>query len=216
VDNVAPKPRIPESFFEHRQVFADPWIDRWILPNPFLLALAPMLREVGVELSDYSFNNVANVGETYLNISIRRLDAAVRIGLDTVTFIAANPYWAQTPELIPLFDQLSDRIRDVVGALSKFQEATLAFHITPGTSDFRETTAAFVNKNVVGDCLFYGVSLHRTDSALIIDKSLRHEGAAFIRLQRRFATDTLFAEIAARMYEDEVTALRLLGIAGVP
>lgn len=133
-----------------------------------------------------------------------------------MTFIAANPYWAMSPQLSLMFDQLSNKIRNVVGASAKFQEATLAIHVTPGTSDFKEITASFVNKGVVGDCLFYGVSLHRTDGVLIIDKSLRHEDAAFIRLQRRFPGDLLFGEIAARMYDDEVAALQLLGISGVP
>ena len=176
-----------------------------------------MLREVGVELKDCSFNNsAANVGETYLNISIRKFNAAVRIGLDTVTFIAAHPYWAMTPQLVPVFDQLSDKIRRVVGSSPKFQEATIAFHITPGPVDFREITASFVNKEIAGDCLFHGISLHRTDGVLIIDKSLIHEGAAFIRLQRRFPGDTAFAEIAKRLYDDQVGALRLLGISEVP
>jgi hypothetical protein len=218
VDNVAPKPHIPESFFEHRQIFADPWIDRWILPNPFLVALAPILRGVGVELSDYSLNtNAANVGDSWLNISLRKLNATVRIGLDTVTFIAANPYWAMTPLLVPVFDQLSDKIRSVAGASPKFQEATLAFHVTSGTVDFRKMTATLVNKEIAGECLFHGISLHRPDNTvLIIDKSLRYENAAFIRLQRRFSPEVLFAEIVARLYDDEVAALRLLGISGVP
>jgi hypothetical protein len=51
---------------------------------------------------------------------------------------------------------------------------------------------------------------------LVIDKSLRHAGAAFVRLQRTFAGDVPFAEVAARLYEDEVAALRLLGISEVP
>ena len=147
---------------------------------------------------------------------MRKLNAAVRIGLDTVTFIAANPYWAMTPQLVPVFDQLSHTIRRIVGASPKFQEATLAFHLTPGTVDFREITASLVNKEIAGDALFHGISLHRADTVLIIDKSLSYESAAFIRLQRRFSADTLFSEITARLHDDELAALRLLGIAEVP
>lgn len=217
MDNPAARPHIPESFLEHRQFFADPWLERWIIPNPFMSALVSPLRALGVDLSDFSFNKDAtNVGESYLNISIRKLNAAVRIGLDTVTFIAANPYWELGPQLVPVFDQVSGQIRNVVGSAPKSQEATLAFHVTPGTSDFAKMTASLVNRDVVGECLFYGVSLHRNNGALIIDKSLRYEGAAFVRLQRRFAGDVQFAEIAAQLYQEEVAALRLLGIPEVP
>jgi hypothetical protein len=215
VENDATRPRIPESFFEHRQFFTEPWVERWTIPNPFISALLAPLRPLGVGLADFSFNkDPANVGETYLNISIRGLNAVVRIGLDTVTFIAANPDWEMAPQFVPIFDQISERVRGLLGIAPKSQEATLAFHVTPGASDFRQATASLVNRNVVGECHFYGVSLHRGDGALIIDRSLRYEGAAFVRLQRIFDGDTRFTEVASRLYEDEVAALRLLGIVG--
>ncbi len=77
-------------------------------------------------------------------------------------------------------------------------------------------TASLVNREALGEYLFYGVSLYRSDGALVVDKSLRHEGAAFVRLQRRFAGDVPFAEITTHLYQDEVAALRLLGIRLVP
>ena len=175
------------------------------------------LRAAGVELADYSFNkDAANVGETYLNISVRRLNAAVRIGLDAITFIAANPHWGMAPELLQVFAQVAETIREIVQVGPKSQESTLAFHVTSGIIDFQTNTASLVNRDLTGESLFCGVSLYRKDGALMIDKSLRHEDAAFVRLQRKFPGDTSFAEVASRLYEDEVFALRLLGIAGVP
>lgn len=175
------------------------------------------LQAVGVELTDYSFNkDAANVGETYLNISVRRLNAAVRIGLEAITFIAANPDWGTAPELVRVFTQVSDHIREILQVPPKSQEATLAFHVTPGAADFRASTASLVSRDLAGENLFCGISLHRDNGALMIDKSLRHEGAAFVRLQRKFAGEVPFADVASRLYEDEVFALKLLGIAGVP
>ena len=46
----------------------------------------------------------------------------------------------------------------------------------------------------------------------MIDKSLRYAHAVFIRLQRRFLGEDSFVEIASKLYEDEVFALRLLGL----
>jgi hypothetical protein len=166
VDKVA-APEIPESFFELRQLFAEAWVERWGIPNPFISALVSPLRLIGVELSDFSFNKEAtNVAENYLNISIRHLNAAVRIGLDMVTFIATNPYWQVAPQLSSVFDQVSEEIRQILGTLPKSQEAVLAFHVTPGSADFRKMTAALVNKDIVGESVFCGVSLHKADGAL--------------------------------------------------
>lgn len=211
------KPQIPESFLEHRQHFADPWIGLWVIPNPFLSALFPPLREIGAELSDFSFNkDGTNIGETYLNIALRRLNAGVRIGLDTVTFMAANPSWEITPELVSAFDEISSHIRDIVKASPKSQQATLGFHVTPGALDFGTATASLVNRQRTGDYLFYGVSLYKDDGAVLIDRSQRYERAAFVRLQRTFGSDVTFAEVAAELYKEELAALRLLDVADVP
>lgn len=120
------------------------------------------------------------------------------------------------PRLVSALDLAFGGIRDVVGCAPNSQEATLAFHVTPGTSDFAKATASLVNKDALGEYLFYGVSLYRGDGAIVVDKSLRHEGAAFVRLQRRFAGDAPFADVASQLYLDEVAALRMLGIPEIP
>jgi hypothetical protein len=213
VEPVATAPNIPESFLEHRQSFAGSWIDRWVLPNPFIPALHSALKELGVELTDFSFNKDAtSVGDTFLNVAIQKLNAAVRIGLDSVIFSAANPDWGTAPQLVSTFERAAQVIRDTVQTTPASQETTLALHVASETVDLRNTTASLVNKDLLGESLFYGISLHRSTGTLVIDKSLRYERAAFIRIQRRSLGEDSFAEIASKLYEDEVFALRLLGL----
>ncbi|MGI9073512.1 MAG: hypothetical protein ACR2JB_19875 [Bryobacteraceae bacterium] len=210
---VATAANIPESFLEHRQSFAAPWVDRWILPNPFISAIHGALKELGVELTDFSFNKDAiSIGDTFLNIAIRRLNAAVRIGLDSVTFSAANPDWGTAPRLISSFEQVTHVVREIVRTNPAFQETTLALHVSSETVDLRTATASLVNKELLGESVFYGISLHRGTGTLMIDKSLRYDHAAFVRLQRRSLGEDSFAEIASKLYEDEVFAFRLLGL----
>jgi len=216
MDRPSSEPTIPESFLEHRQIFSSPWIERWVVPNPFIGLLFPMLRSSGVELTDFSLNKDANnVGETHLNISIRKLNTAVRIGLDHITFLVGNPDWTTAPALVELFDSLSASIHYFLHARPTIQQMTLAFHVTPGTGDLHEKTLRLVNAEVLGDATFYGISLHQERSSVVIDKSLRYTDAAFVRLQRTFDGEMTFAEIAPVIYEDEVKTLHLLGITGV-
>lgn len=217
MDNDDAQARVVESALELQQFFAKGWLDRWILPNPFVTALFPLLQKVGVELADFAGNKDANnLGETWLNISVRNLNASIRIGLGQVTFSVANPAWEQVPKLLPIIDEVARSIRDIAGDLPSWQQLTLAFHVTPGEVDFRTATSALVNPSAVGEWLFYGVGLYGADNSLVIDKSLRHEGAAFVRLQRKYAGNAALADIAARLFEDEVGALRLLGISAIP
>lgn len=211
------RPRVPESYLEHKLLFDEPWIEKWVLPNPFVSVLAGVVRKWGGGLADFTFNkDAANLGDTHLSIAIRQLDAEVRIGLDSATFVAANPYWQKADQLSLLFDGMSSHIAKIVGCSPSSQETTLAFHVTPGLLDFASTTEALVNKDVVGVSDFYGISLHRKDRSIVIDKSLRYDRAAFIRLRRTFAGAVTFAEMAAALFEDEIGALRLLGIQEIP
>lgn len=210
------KPTIPESYLEHRQSFVTPWVDRWTIANPFIGLLFPLLRGTGVQLTDFGFNKeAANIGETYLNVAIRKLNAAVRIGLDNITYIAVNPDWSMAPQLVELFDIVASELRKFVNEAPNSQQLTLALHVTSGEVDFQQGTARLVARNVLGDAEFFGISLHRKDGSTVIDKSLRYEGAAFIRLQRTFPGSMSFAEIAPRIYDEEVKALGLIGITGV-
>ena len=109
--DVERQPDIVESFFEHRLLFSRAWVDLW--PNPIVPLLMAALGTSGVELSDFSLNkDAANLGEIHLNVSIRRLNAAARIGLDSITFVAANPDWELAAELVAVFDALLKRFAE--------------------------------------------------------------------------------------------------------
>lgn len=209
-------PNIPESFLEHRQTFASAWVDRWANGNPFISLLHPGLQAFGVELSDFSFNKeAANVGDVYLNIAVRKLSSAIRIGLDTVTYIAANPDWSMAPQLVELFDTTSALVQKFLGQIPKSQNLTLAFHVTVGDLDLHEKTSQLVNCALIGEANFYGISMYHEYGSTVIDKSLRYDRAAFIRMQRRFEGVVSFGEIAPILYDEEVKTLALIGISGV-
>jgi len=202
---------------ELRQTFPESWVHRWTTPNPFVSTLRALLHEDGVTLSDFSFSkDAANVGEVYLNVEIRRLQVAARIGLDWIVFIAANPVWERAPDIVEVFEKISERLQEAVGLLPAEQKLTLAFHVTGGDVDFQTTTSLLVNKDLVGEALFHGISLHRADSSLIIEKSVKYDGAVFVRLQRTFAGRASFPEILQKLFDDEIAALRLIGIPEVP
>jgi hypothetical protein len=214
------EPNIPESFLELRQSFSTAWIEKWTIANPFIGLLHPMLRKSGAELSDFGFNKeAANVGETYLNVALKKLNSAVRVGLDQITFVTLNPDWDMAPQLVEVFDGVSSAIQKFVTQVPDSQSLTLSFHVTAGDLDFRKKTSQLVNRELLGDAGdadFYGVSIYHGDyGSTVIDKSLRYERAAFIRMQRRFAGDLSFAEIAPILYEEEVKTLGLIGISGI-
>lgn len=212
----ATKPNIPESFLEHRQVFDKAWVERWTVPNPFIGAIFPLLQGSGVELADITFNkDAANVGDNYVNFAVTKLNAAIRVGLDHLTFLVGNPDWSMAPQLVELFDAVSERFKGFIGSSPATQKLTLAFHVTAGDMSLREKTSHLVNGGRLGEADFFGISLYRENYSVVIDKSMRHDKAAYIRIQRTFDGQLTFAEIAPQLYEDEANVLALLDITGI-
>jgi hypothetical protein len=122
------KPHIPESFLEHRQSFDRPWVDQWVLPNPFISALHDGLREYEVGLSDFSFaKEASNIADTALNVSVRKINAAVKVGLDSIVFTGANPDWADASRLSAAFEGVAQIIHGIVGAAHLLKKRFLHF-----------------------------------------------------------------------------------------
>jgi hypothetical protein len=213
VSEKAKNPRIPESFLEHRQSFAHPWVNQWVSPNPFILPLHETLRDYGVGLSDFSFaKETSSVGETALTILIRSLNASARIGVDSVVFAAANPDWSEASSLSTAFEKVAQAVYQTVQAPPSYQETTLALHLVDESIDLRAASAKLVNTSLLGDAAFYGISIYRETGTLLIEKSLKYDDAIFLRVQHRFSGHEPFAVIAAAIYKEEVFSLGLLGL----
>ncbi len=207
------KPHMTESFLEHRQSFDRPWVNQWILPNPFISALHDALREYGVGLSDFSFSKEAtSIGDTALNVSVRNINAAIKVGLDSIVFTAANPDWSDASRLLVVFERVTQIIHQIVGAAPSAQDTAFALHLVAESTDLSAASANLVNTSLLGEANFYGVSVNRATGALLIEKSLKYDNAVFLRIQHKFSGAEPFATIAATMYKEEAFSLGLLGL----
>lgn len=211
-------PTITESFLELRQIHATNWIALWSkTPNPFLAAILPIAESHGVELVDISFNaNPANLGEIAVNVLFKKLRAAVKITLNSTTFLAENPGWEDAPKLMEVFQDLAGKIQSVAGALPQSQDCSLAFHVTPGTHNFAMASKRLVRTDIFTQGDFYSLTRHRVDSAMTLDRSMKYSDGAFIRLQRTFLGGVSFQQIAIALFDDETEALKLFGLDEVP
>jgi len=202
---------IPEAFLEHRQLFPRSWVNQWVIPNPFISGLHEALSDYDVVLSDFAFaKDAANVGDTALNLLIRKLNAGIKIGLDSISFTVANPNWADATGLSTALERTAEVVHRIVGDSPRSQETTLAFHVVAGSTDLTAATAELVNTALFGQADFYGVSINRHTGQLLIEKSVKYENAAFVRVQHRFSGGEAFSVIADKMYGEQLFSLQLL------
>jgi len=204
---------IPESFFEYRADLSVAMFSAWTLPNPLVPSVLGALAKWNVGLSDVTWNNEAkSFKDLQLTFNVAQLDAAIKVGVDSVLFIALNPDWEDAPNLVSAFDEAIKAICKTGNTQVRSQEISLAMHVKPGSTPFVDVMARLVNKEVLGPGEMYGFSVYRDTSSLVIDKSIRYEKAVFLRLTRRFAASSSFEEIADILYKDELKALDFLGL----
>ncbi len=205
-----------DAYFQLKQSYASNWAERWIIPNPLIAPLTGELKRYGVSLNDFAFANEAKtLGEVSLTIAIPSITSAVVVGLDQVLYLAKEPTWQTAPKIVEIFQLISDIIGKVMQCTLASQTSELEFHIVSRGPDFEAATRQWVDLDKVGNWSFCGLSLHKEDASLTLDKSVRHPDAVYLKLQRRFGSDVGIADIALQVLQDEREALKLLGISEV-
>jgi hypothetical protein len=213
---VESKPAIVESFLEYKAFLQEPAIGAWVLPNPFVVALLPIVRLHGSDLTDFGFSTDAkSVGEHYLQVKIRTLGVVLKIFVGYVEVAVTNPDWSMAPKLVPLLDEISGAVQRVAGTSITNHQFTLAFHITHGSTDAELRIRNLVNQELLGPASSYGISVNNADGFFAIEKSVRYEEASFIRVNKKLAGAKTFSEVASHLYEEEVRVLSLIGVEGV-
>lgn len=206
------KADIPESFFEYTAHFEGGLVEAWSIPNRFVAGLYSWLKSLNVNASDITFGRESNsLKDAQLTIMIHKLNALIKIGIETVTFGAANPDWSDADVLLEVFSTAMAKIDEVAKAPLTSQEVALAFHLKPGDEPFKTSMSRFVNAEVLGDAEMYGISVYSQDASYLIDKSVRYPDSLFIRLYRKFGPKSEFKEIAAALFADESRVLGQLG-----
>ncbi|HEY5176823.1 MAG TPA: hypothetical protein VII95_14780 [Terriglobales bacterium] len=204
-------PDIHEASFEYRADLGSPLFEAWTPPNKAVTVLVPVLKQWGVTLGDVTWNRENNSAkDLQVTFNVQKLGAVLKVGLDSLVFNAFNPDWAKAPQLLELFQTCTSVLEAAVGLQIARQEAVLAFHVTPGARPFKEVMRELVRSDKLGVGNMYGLGVYESDSSFIIDRSLRFDGGAFVRLQRAFAGSVTFDELAKMLYDDEIRVLKLL------
>lgn len=175
------------------------------------------LRRFGVQLGDFSLHSGSgSLGDQNCTIAVRALNAVVRIGLDSVSFIGNNPTWQSTETFAAEVDSLVAEIEAALAPSPVSMQVELSCHVLAGSQTVpSSTTSRLVNQELLGPAQFYAVGVYRYDGSLVLDKSAVHENAIFLKVSRIFDVVMSFTQAIPKVLEDELAALRLLDLSEV-
>ncbi|HTB93028.1 MAG TPA: hypothetical protein VK728_09375 [Candidatus Sulfotelmatobacter sp.] len=208
---------IQAAFLEYRANFKEPITPVWFgrqqgeIINAIHSALAPW--QLGFE--NISWNQAAKtLGETHISFAFPSLFSSFLVGVAGVTITALNPDWSRAQTFVALFQTGMDALTASVRQGLQSQQLTLGFHVKPGGKSFRETVSQFVNAKALESekAAFFGASVYYADYSFVVDSSVAFPGGVFVKLTRNFAGEKPFDEMAATLYKDEESVLRLLGL----
>ena len=204
----------PQAFFEYRAVFRKPPLSAWIGKNDLLEPLYSSLREFGLELANAALNTAGSLEEANATFNLPKLGLSIQVFLAYAKFVALNPDWSRTDQIIAVFDAALRSIRTTTKVEVELQQVTLAMHVTAEglkPKDVLSAVAEFRPSFRGDDVTGYGVSVYRADSSVTVDASTLFQGGLFIRVERRFLASAAFQDIAKSLYDDERRILDVLG-----
>lgn len=204
---------IPESYLEYNAQFSAPMFQAWAAPSAIVNELYSGLRHLNVTVGDISWNrDTASLKDLQLTFNIRKLNAIVKFGVETATFIAMNPDWSEAPALVEMFNLVMGKIKEAGVSEVSSQGIALALHVKPGKVPFVDSMERLVNTGMLGKAQMYGISVYNENVSFVIDKSQRYADSVFIRIDRQFGPSESFKEMAESLYADESRVLALLGL----
>lgn len=217
MQNGLPVADIQQGFFEYRANFKELITSFWhgARQGEIITALHKALSPWNVGLENISWNQGAkNLGEVQLTFGVPSLLAAIQVGVGAVTMNVLSPDWSRAPQFISLLQTGVDALKTTIEQEFQSQQATLGFHLKPGTKPFRDLLSQFVNARMLGseDAVMFGVSVYYGDFLFVIDRSAVFPDGVFIKLVRIFPAATRSEEMAGTIYKDEETVLHRLGL----
>lgn len=207
------KAEIPESYFESRFEFAKPILENWNSPVSIVGKLLPSISPLGVGLGNVTWEKDP---KTFQDISISfnfaKVNAALRIGLDSAICSAINPDWGDAPALLNVFGIGISALKENLKLSIVNVDSSLAFHVQCEEIEVLAKVANFVKPDILGAADCYGVSVYTDNFNFVIDRSLRYPKALFVRIFRKFKGDVLLEELAAKLLQDETDILDKLDL----
>ncbi|HEY0263630.1 MAG TPA: hypothetical protein VGC07_03820 [Granulicella sp.] len=204
---------VTASFVEYNGYLSRPPLEKWIIPNPFLLAIYPVAARYGSTPKDFSFNGDAkSVGETYLHVGVKSLQIALRIHTERVEIHLANPDWSEVETKIPFCADIRSTVLSVAESELREQEITLGMHLKVDLAKFKTRMRELVSSNLIGEADFYGFNTHSSNKSFVIEKSQRTDSDVFIRITRKHTGNVGFGEMAEILFNDEQSYLQLLDL----
>lgn len=206
---------VPLSFFEYRVSFKEPIFEAWERRHEIVRATYAAFRQWNIGLENVTGKqDPANAGEIQMTFGLLSGRMIFSVGLGYASLFVTKPNWEEADLITRVARAGMESLRESSKAQVERQQVTLAMHLKPEGLPVRDITAQFVRldypavrKNQIRA---FGFSFYHDEGSWVVDSSMQYPNAMFVRVNRTFAPEMPFEEIASALRKEEDDLLDLL------
>jgi hypothetical protein len=212
------KIQIPFGQIEYSGTFKEPIIGVFSSPLPMVQDLVKALKPHGFSIDGVEVHTREKLSDSTVELRRAAPVTSFKITPAKVSINADNLDWSNKDEFIKVMKAGIDAVLEQQQSEFESQLLVLAMHVQIQDRPRKDITAPLLSSTAYqllsGDSEFQGMVLTRVGVSVVIDASLGHANALFIRLVRQHNANTTLEDMAAQLYADEVHILGVLGLEG--
>jgi hypothetical protein len=209
-----PHADIALAFLEYQATFRDPIVVLHRFYGAVTEAGFRVFRGAGVSLEHVAHRpNPSNLNEVQTTYSVPGGRIVANVGLGSITVLVKDPAWSEADVLSTLIKGAVEAICTAGEVIVEKQRASLALHLRPAGSTRGSPLRGLMTVRdvpLLQNANGYGLSVYRSDSAIVVDASQLYPGALFVRLDCAGTETTTLGEMSERLLNTEKQVLELL------
>lgn len=212
------KIQIPFAQIEYSGTFKEPIIGVFSSPLSMIQDLLRALKPHGFSIDGVEVRSREKLSDS--TVELRRTPplTSFKITPAKVSINADNLDWSSKDEFIKVTKAGISAVLEQQHSEFESQQLVLAMHVQIQERPRKDITAPLLSNTayqlLTGDSEFQGMVLMRVGVSLVIDASLGHSNALFVRLVRQHNSSTSLEDMAAQLYADEAHIFEVLGLDG--
>jgi len=212
------KIQFPLAQIEYTGVFKEPLIKSFSPPSGVIEDLLRALKPYGFSVDGLEVRSREKVSDTVIELRRTPPLTSLKVSPGKVSVTADNLDWSDKDKFIEGMKVALKTVLDREHSEFEAQQIVLAMHVQIQERPRKDITAPLLSgaayNLLAGESEFQGIVLTRVGVSVVIDASLSHANALFIRLVRQHKPTTALEQMAAQLYADEAHIFEVLGLDG--
>lgn len=212
------KIQIPFGQIEYTGVFKEPIVKSFSSPSAMIENLFRVLKPHGFLIDGIEARSREKVSECAVELRRTLPLTSFKVTPAKVIITADNLDWSDKDKFIECMNAGLQTVLEREHAELESQQMVLAMHVQLQDKPRKDITAPLLSATAYellsGESEFQGIVLTRAGVSIVIDASLAHANALFIRIVRQHKPIATLQQIAEQLYSDEAHIFEVLSLEG--